>query len=68
MRPVRCVQKQGADAVKVPESHCPPDSAPDAVEKCNLQLCPARYEVHTVLFIIYNFFLGLSAVLPLYKK
>ncbi|XP_042278248.1 A disintegrin and metalloproteinase with thrombospondin motifs 13 [Thunnus maccoyii] len=45
VRPVGCVQKQGADVLKVPDSECPPDSAPNAVEKCNLQLCPARWRV-----------------------
>uniref|UniRef100_UPI003AAB22C6 A disintegrin and metalloproteinase with thrombospondin motifs 13 n=1 Tax=Centroberyx gerrardi TaxID=166262 RepID=UPI003AAB22C6 len=45
VRPVRCVQRQGADVVKVPASECPPDAAPNAVEKCNLQHCPARWHV-----------------------
>ncbi|KAM7416283.1 hypothetical protein PAMA_018380 [Pampus argenteus] len=45
VRPVRCVQKHGANVVKVPDSECLPDSAPNAVEKCNLQLCPARWHV-----------------------
>lgn len=44
VRPVRCVQKHGADVVKVPDSECPANTAPNAVEKCNLQHCPARYE------------------------
>ncbi|XP_037634136.1 A disintegrin and metalloproteinase with thrombospondin motifs 13 [Sebastes umbrosus] len=44
-RPVRCVQKHGADVLKVPESECPPDAAPDTVEKCNLQHCPGRWNV-----------------------
>lgn len=43
MRPVRCVQKHGSDVVKVPDSKCPPDTAPHAIEKCNLQHCPARW-------------------------
>ncbi|XP_070690275.1 A disintegrin and metalloproteinase with thrombospondin motifs 13 [Pempheris klunzingeri] len=45
VRPVRCVQKHEADVVKVPDSECPPDTAPNAVEKCNLQHCPARWLV-----------------------
>ncbi|XP_070759988.1 A disintegrin and metalloproteinase with thrombospondin motifs 13 [Enoplosus armatus] len=45
VRPVRCVQKHGADVVKVPDSECPPDTAPDTVEKCSLQHCPARWRV-----------------------
>lgn len=49
VRPVRCVQKHGADEVNVLDSECPPDAAPTAVEKCNPQHCPARYKVYTVL-------------------
>lgn len=49
MRPVRCVQKHGADVVKVPDSECSPDTAPNTVEKCNMQHCPARYEVTVLL-------------------
>ncbi|XP_018525002.1 A disintegrin and metalloproteinase with thrombospondin motifs 13 [Lates calcarifer] len=45
VRPVRCVQKHGADVVKVPDSECPANTAPNAVEKCNLQHCPARWHV-----------------------
>ncbi|XP_054466491.1 A disintegrin and metalloproteinase with thrombospondin motifs 13 [Anoplopoma fimbria] len=45
VRPVRCVQVHGADVVKVSDSECPPESAPDTVEKCNLQHCPARWRV-----------------------
>ncbi|XP_076586425.1 A disintegrin and metalloproteinase with thrombospondin motifs 13 [Chaetodon auriga] len=45
VRPVRCVQKHGADVVKVPDSECPPDTAPNTAEKCNLQHCPARWRV-----------------------
>ncbi|XP_040011211.1 A disintegrin and metalloproteinase with thrombospondin motifs 13 [Xiphias gladius] len=45
VRPVRCVQKHGGDVVQVPDSECPPDSAPNAVKKCNLQHCPARWRV-----------------------
>ncbi|XP_068558937.1 A disintegrin and metalloproteinase with thrombospondin motifs 13 isoform X2 [Cebidichthys violaceus] len=45
VRPVRCVQIHGADVVKVADSECPPDKAPDTVEKCNLQHCPARWRV-----------------------
>lgn len=45
VRPVRCVQKDGADVVKVPDSECSADTAPNTVEKCNLQHCPARYAV-----------------------
>ncbi|XP_071338451.1 A disintegrin and metalloproteinase with thrombospondin motifs 13 isoform X2 [Trachinotus anak] len=45
VRPVRCIQKHGADVVKVPDSECPPETAPNAVEKCNLQHCPARWNV-----------------------
>jgi len=43
VRPVRCVQTQGAGVVDVPSAECPSDSAPDSVETCNLQHCPARY-------------------------
>lgn len=49
VRPVRCVQKHGADVVKVPDSECSPDTAPNTVEKCNLQHCPARYELTVLL-------------------
>ncbi|CAJ1068047.1 A disintegrin and metalloproteinase with thrombospondin motifs 13 isoform X3 [Xyrichtys novacula] len=45
VRPVRCVQKLGADVVNVPDSECSSDDAPDAAEKCNLQHCPARWLV-----------------------
>ncbi|KAI3372359.1 hypothetical protein L3Q82_022853, partial [Scortum barcoo] len=45
VRPVRCVQRRGADVVKVPDSECPPDAAPSTVEKCNPQHCPARWRV-----------------------
>ncbi|KAM9391509.1 A disintegrin and metalloproteinase with thrombospondin motifs 13 [Pholidichthys leucotaenia] len=44
VRPVRCVQKQGSDLVKVSDSECP-DTAPQPVEKCNLPHCPARWRV-----------------------
>ncbi|XP_047448122.1 A disintegrin and metalloproteinase with thrombospondin motifs 13 isoform X2 [Mugil cephalus] len=44
-RPVRCVQNLGSNVVKVPDSECPPDAAPHAAEKCNLQHCPARWRV-----------------------
>lgn len=49
MRPVRCVQKHRANVVKVPDSECPPDTAPNTVEKCNRQHCPARYKVTVLL-------------------
>ena len=42
VRPVRCVQDHVADVVKVPDSECSSDTAPNTVEKCNLQHCPAR--------------------------
>ncbi|KAM6945168.1 A disintegrin and metalloproteinase with thrombospondin motifs 13 isoform 2-T2 [Lycodopsis pacificus] len=45
VRPLRCVQIHGANVVKVSDSECPPDTAPDTVEKCNLQHCPARWRV-----------------------
>ncbi|XP_022073679.2 A disintegrin and metalloproteinase with thrombospondin motifs 13 [Acanthochromis polyacanthus] len=45
VRPVKCVQKQGSDVVTVPDSECPPDTAPHTAEKCNLQHCPARWRV-----------------------
>ncbi|XP_061527353.1 A disintegrin and metalloproteinase with thrombospondin motifs 13 [Phycodurus eques] len=45
IRSVTCVQKHGADVAKVGESDCPADAAPDAVEKCHLRLCPARWRV-----------------------
>ncbi|XP_077417483.1 A disintegrin and metalloproteinase with thrombospondin motifs 13 isoform X3 [Vanacampus margaritifer] len=41
-RSVTCVQKHGTDVVRVPDSECPADLAPNAVENCHLQLCPAR--------------------------
>uniref|UniRef100_A0A8C4IR94 Peptidase M12B domain-containing protein n=1 Tax=Dicentrarchus labrax TaxID=13489 RepID=A0A8C4IR94_DICLA len=44
VRPVGCVQTHGSDVVKVPDFKCPSDTAPNTVEKCNLQHCPARYE------------------------
>nr|XP_046242725.1 A disintegrin and metalloproteinase with thrombospondin motifs 13 isoform X2 [Scatophagus argus] len=43
VRPVRCVQKHGAEVVKVPDSECTPGKAPTSVEKCNPQHCPARW-------------------------
>ncbi|XP_068422423.1 A disintegrin and metalloproteinase with thrombospondin motifs 13 [Clinocottus analis] len=43
VRPVKCVQIHGTDVVQVSNSKCPPDTAPDTVEKCNLQHCPARW-------------------------
>lgn len=49
VRPVRCVQKHGGDVKKVPDSECSPDTAPNMVEKCNVQHCPARYEVTVLL-------------------
>lgn len=52
VRPVRCVQRHGAAVMKVSDTECPPDTAPDAGEKCNLQRCPARYQRYTVLLII----------------
>lgn len=43
VRPVDCVRDlSGAEVEKVPDSECSPDMAPDTVEKCNLQPCPAR--------------------------
>ncbi|XP_073322095.1 A disintegrin and metalloproteinase with thrombospondin motifs 13 [Pagrus major] len=45
VRPVRCIQKHRTDVVKVPDSECPPDTAPSTVEKCNPQPCPARWRV-----------------------
>ncbi|XP_049619509.1 A disintegrin and metalloproteinase with thrombospondin motifs 13 [Syngnathus scovelli] len=45
IRSVTCVQKHGTDDERVPDSECPADSAPNAVEKCNLQSCPARWHV-----------------------
>ncbi|XP_077570591.1 A disintegrin and metalloproteinase with thrombospondin motifs 13 [Stigmatopora nigra] len=48
IRSVTCVQKHGADLVKVRDSDCPLDSAPNTVEKCQLQLCPARWYVSKV--------------------
>ncbi|XP_074525816.1 A disintegrin and metalloproteinase with thrombospondin motifs 13 [Halichoeres trimaculatus] len=45
VRPVRCVQRNGADAVKVPDFECGTDDVPNAVEKCNLPHCPARWHV-----------------------
>nr|XP_043882163.1 A disintegrin and metalloproteinase with thrombospondin motifs 13 isoform X3 [Solea senegalensis]XP_043882164.1 A disintegrin and metalloproteinase with thrombospondin motifs 13 isoform X3 [Solea senegalensis] len=45
VRPVRCVQKHGADVATVPDSECSPDAAPRAVEQCNVQHCPARWHV-----------------------
>ncbi|XP_057688786.1 A disintegrin and metalloproteinase with thrombospondin motifs 13 isoform X2 [Corythoichthys intestinalis] len=45
IRSVTCVQKHGTDVVRVRDSDCPADLAPNAVEKCHLQLCPARWHV-----------------------
>ncbi|XP_019949577.2 A disintegrin and metalloproteinase with thrombospondin motifs 13 [Paralichthys olivaceus] len=45
VRLLRCVQKQGADVMTVPDSECSPDTAPPAVERCNRQYCPARWRV-----------------------
>uniref|UniRef100_A0A8C4IRG4 A disintegrin and metalloproteinase with thrombospondin motifs 13 n=1 Tax=Dicentrarchus labrax TaxID=13489 RepID=A0A8C4IRG4_DICLA len=45
VRPVGCVQTHGSDVVKVPDFKCPSDTAPNTVEKCNLQHCPARWRV-----------------------
>jgi len=52
VRPVRCVRIHGADVVKVSNSECPTDTAPNTVDKCNLQHCPARYDAHTGMTII----------------
>lgn len=56
MRPVRCVQKHRAEVVKVPDSECPPDTAPSTVEKCNQQPCPARYTITVPLTTEYEAF------------
>ncbi|XP_060893643.1 A disintegrin and metalloproteinase with thrombospondin motifs 13 [Labrus mixtus] len=45
VRPVRCVQRDGADVLTVPASECATDAAPNTVEKCNRQHCPARWHV-----------------------
>lgn len=45
VRPVRCVQEQGEDLVDVSESECTLETAPHAVEKCNVHHCPARWNV-----------------------
>uniref|UniRef100_A0A3Q4AEC3 Peptidase M12B domain-containing protein n=1 Tax=Mola mola TaxID=94237 RepID=A0A3Q4AEC3_MOLML len=52
-RPVRCIHKNGPAVVKVPDSECPPHAAPNTVEKCNLQHCPARYKVTVLLNMIF---------------
>uniref|UniRef100_H3D7B4 ADAM metallopeptidase with thrombospondin type 1 motif, 13 n=1 Tax=Tetraodon nigroviridis TaxID=99883 RepID=H3D7B4_TETNG len=44
-RLVRCVQTLGRAEVQVPNSECPAETAPHSVEKCNLQHCPARWQV-----------------------
>lgn len=49
VRPVRCVQKDIANVVIVPDSECAPDMAPNTVEKCNQQHCPARYNDTSLL-------------------
>ncbi|XP_010894007.3 A disintegrin and metalloproteinase with thrombospondin motifs 13 [Esox lucius] len=43
LRPVRCVQRQGAGIQQVPASQCSKDSAPQSVDRCNLQPCPTRW-------------------------
>lgn len=48
VRPVRCVQEQGEDLVDVSESECTLETAPHAVEKCNVHHCPARYNNYPV--------------------
>ncbi|XP_041643226.1 A disintegrin and metalloproteinase with thrombospondin motifs 13 isoform X2 [Cheilinus undulatus] len=45
VRPVGCVQERGGEVVMVPDSECTTDAAPDTIEKCNLQHCPARWRV-----------------------
>ncbi|XP_038143509.1 A disintegrin and metalloproteinase with thrombospondin motifs 13 isoform X3 [Cyprinodon tularosa] len=45
VRHVQCVQKDGSDVKKVPDSECPSDKTPHSVEKCNLHHCPARWSV-----------------------
>ncbi|XP_043967332.1 A disintegrin and metalloproteinase with thrombospondin motifs 13 [Gambusia affinis] len=45
VRHVGCVQKRESDVVKVPDSDCSADTAPHALEKCNLHHCPARWSV-----------------------
>ncbi|XP_034068491.1 A disintegrin and metalloproteinase with thrombospondin motifs 13 isoform X2 [Gymnodraco acuticeps] len=45
VHPVRCVQEHGTNVVEVQDAECPPKTAPNAVEKCNLQHCPARWRV-----------------------
>lgn len=46
MCPVSCVQNRGPDEVQVPDSQCSTDCAPAAAETCNLEVCPARYDVY----------------------
>lgn len=43
VRPVRCVQRQGADVLQVAVSECPQHSATQSVDTCNFQPCPARW-------------------------
>ncbi|XP_061673289.1 A disintegrin and metalloproteinase with thrombospondin motifs 13 isoform X2 [Syngnathoides biaculeatus] len=45
IRSVTCVRRHGADVVKVQDSDCPADAAPDAVETCHLRHCPGRWRV-----------------------
>ncbi|XP_072318059.1 A disintegrin and metalloproteinase with thrombospondin motifs 13 [Eucyclogobius newberryi] len=45
LRPVRCVQVYGDELVSLPGSECGPDTAPPAVENCNMHHCPTRWHV-----------------------
>ncbi|KAA0713727.1 A disintegrin and metalloproteinase with thrombospondin motifs 13 [Triplophysa tibetana] len=44
-RSVTCFQRQATVNVQLPESECTHDPKPPSTETCNLQLCPARWQV-----------------------
>ncbi|XP_020791165.2 A disintegrin and metalloproteinase with thrombospondin motifs 13 isoform X2 [Boleophthalmus pectinirostris] len=45
LRPVRCVQEHGNELMSLPVIECRNDTAPPAVEKCNMHHCPTRWHV-----------------------
>lgn len=45
VRSVTCFQRKGTVNVQLPDSECTHDPKPATTETCNLQLCPARWQV-----------------------
>ncbi|CAL9708505.1 unnamed protein product [Knipowitschia caucasica] len=44
IRPVRCVQENGNELLGLPESKCGLETAPPAVDECNMHPCPTRWQ------------------------